>query len=176
MRHFIFGHLNFGGVKLLHTKNMVKGLPLINKTNRVCEGFIFGKQHRETFPVGKSYRARSPLEIVHSDICGPMQTTSIGGCKYFLTFIDDYSRKTWVYFLKHKSDAFSCFQQFKALVEKQSGYRINIQKTDRGGEYVSNEFLNLCKMHGIQKQFTARYTPQPNSVTERKNITIMEMA
>ena len=52
----------------------------------------------------------TPLEIVHSDICGPMQTSSIGGCNYFLTFIDDYSRKTWVYFLKNKSDAFSCFQ------------------------------------------------------------------
>ena len=70
--HFIFGHLNFGGLKLLHTKNMVKGLPLIDRPERVCEGCIFGKQHRETFPVGKSYRARTPLEIVHSDICGPM--------------------------------------------------------------------------------------------------------
>ena len=55
--HFKFGHMNFGGLKLLHTKNMVKGFPLIDKPDRVCEGFIFGKQHRETFPVGKSYRA-----------------------------------------------------------------------------------------------------------------------
>ena len=83
-----------------HTKNMVKGLPLSDRLEMVYEGCIFGKQHREIFPVGKSYRARTPLEIVHSDICGPMQTSSIGGCNYFLTFIDDYSRKTWVYFLK----------------------------------------------------------------------------
>ena len=100
---------NFGGMKLLHTKNMVNGFPLIDKRDRVCERCIFGKQHRETFPVGKSYRVHTPLEIVHSNICGPMQTASIGGCNYFLTFIDDYSRKTWVHFLKHKSDAFSCF-------------------------------------------------------------------
>ena len=86
----------------------------------------------------------------------------MGGCKYFLTFIDDYSRKTWVYFLKHKFYAFSYFQQFKALMENQSGHRIKILKTDRGGEYVSNEFLNFCKTHGVQKQFTARYTPQQN--------------
>ena len=72
--HFRFGHLNFGELKLLHTKNMVKGFPFIDKLDRVCEVYIFGKQHRETFPVGKSYRARTPLEIVHSDICGPMQT------------------------------------------------------------------------------------------------------
>ena len=104
--HFIFGHLNFGGMNLLHRRNMVKGLPLIDRPERVCEGCIFGKQHRKTFLVGKSYRAHTRLEIVHSDICGPMQTSSIGGCNYFLTFIDDYSKKT-----------FSYFQQFKALVE-----------------------------------------------------------
>ena len=89
--------------------NMVKRFPLIEKLARISEGYIFYKQHRETFLVGKSYRACQPLEIMHSDICGPMQTTSIRGCKYFLTFIDDYSIKTWVYFLKHKYDAFSYF-------------------------------------------------------------------
>ena len=109
MWYFRFGHLNFGGLKLLHTKNMVKGFPLIDRLERVYEGCIFGKQHRETFPVRKSYRARTPLEIVHSDICGPMQTSSIGDCNYFLTFIDDFTRKTWVYFLKHKCDAFGSF-------------------------------------------------------------------
>ena len=85
--HFRFGHLNFGGLNLLHKKNMVKGLPLINITERVCEGFIFGKQHRETFPVGKSYRACTPLEIVHFDIFGPILTSSIGGYNYFLILL-----------------------------------------------------------------------------------------
>ena len=101
-----------------------------------------------------------------------MQTSSIGGCNYFLNFVDDYSRKTWVYFLKHKSNTFSCFQQFKELVENQSGHDIKILRTDRGGKYVSNEFLNFCNTHGIQKQFTTRYTPQQNDVSERNNITI----
>ena len=78
--------------------------------------------------------------------------------------------------MKHKYDAFSCFQQFKALVENQSGHHIKTLRTYRGGEYVSNEFLNLRKTHGIQKQFTARYTPQQNGVAERKNKTIMEMS
>ena len=110
MWHFRFGHMNFGGLKLLHINNMVKGYPLIDIPERVCEGYIFGKQHRETIPIRKSYRVRTPLEIVHSDICGSMQTSSMGGFNYFLIFIDDYSRKTWVYFLKHKYDAFSCFQ------------------------------------------------------------------
>jgi hypothetical protein len=111
---------------------MVKGFPLIEKRERICEGFIFGKQHKESFPLGKSYRARAPLEIVHSDICGSMQTTSIGGSTYFLTFIDYFSIKTWIYFLKHKSDALGYFQQFKSLVEKHSGYYIKCLRTYRG--------------------------------------------
>jgi hypothetical protein len=105
---------------------MVKGFPLIEKTERICEGCIFGKKHRESFPFGKSYRAKDPLEIVHLDICGPMQTPSIGGNTYFLTFIDDFSRNTWIYFLKYKFDALDCFQQFKSLVEKKSGYHIKV--------------------------------------------------
>ena len=110
MWHLIFGHLNFGGMKLLHTKNMVKGLPLVEKLERVCEACIFYKQHREIFPFGKSYRAHTPLEIVHSNICRPVETSSMGGCNYFLTFIDDFTRKTLVSFLKNKSNASSCFQ------------------------------------------------------------------
>ena len=98
-----FGHLNFGGLNLLHRKGMVKGLPLIEKPDNLCEGCILGKQHRESFPAGKSIREKAPLEIVYSDLCGPMQAPSLTDSIYVLTFIDDYTRKTWVYFLKQKS-------------------------------------------------------------------------
>ena len=76
--HLRFGHLNFGGLNLLHRKGMVKGLSLIEKPNNICEGCILGKQHRETFLEGKSVREKAPLELVHSDLCGPMKTPSIG--------------------------------------------------------------------------------------------------
>ena len=89
---------------------MVNGLSLIEQPNKLFEGCILSKQHRESFHVGKSYRARAPLEIVHSDLCGYMHTPSIGNRLYFTTFIDDYSIKTWVYFLKHKSEAFKVFK------------------------------------------------------------------
>jgi len=68
--------------------------PLIEKPGSLCEGCILGKQHRESFPSGKSIRAKAPLEIVHSDLCGPMQTPSLAGNHYILTFIDDFTRKT----------------------------------------------------------------------------------
>ena len=105
------------------------------------------KQHRESFPVGGSYRARAPLELVHTDICGPMQTPSLGGSIYFLTFIDDFSRKTWIYFLKQKSETFEKFKEFKTLVEKQSGLYIKVLQFDRAGEFNSNEFLKFYKFH-----------------------------
>ena len=122
---------------MLHRKGIVKGLPLIEKPDSLCEGCILGKQHRESFPSGKSIRENSPLEIVHSDLCGPMQTPSLVGSHYMLTFIDDYTRETWVYFLKLKSEVFEKFCHFKALVENQSGQHIKVLRTDRGGEYIS---------------------------------------
>ena len=77
-----FGHLKFGGLNLLHRKGMVKGLPLIDKSNNLCECYILGKQHRESFPSGKSIREKAPLEIFHSYLCGPMQTPSLTGSHY----------------------------------------------------------------------------------------------
>eukprot|EP00253_Pinus_taeda_P025723 PITA_25723 len=174
--HLRFGHLNFGGLNLLSRKGMVRGLPLIEKSDSLCESWILGKQHRESFPSGKSIRVKVPLEIVHSDLCGPMQTPPLAGSQYFLTFIDDFTRKTWVYFLKNNSEVFEKFRNFKALVENQSGLHIKVLRTDRGGEYISKEFLRFCRENGIHKQFKARYTPQQNGVAERKNRTIMDMA
>ena len=93
------------------------------------------------------------------DLCGPMQTHSLNGCVYFMTFIDDFSRKTWLYLLKQKSEAFEVFKRFKSMVENESGKSINILKSDRGGEYNLKEFIEFCNSHGIKRQFTARYTP-----------------
>lgn len=94
----------------------------------------------------------------------------------FLTFIDDFSRKTWVYFLKEKEEAFDAFKQLLAMAEKQSGYYIKVLRSDRGGEYTSRAFQEFCKENGIKHQLTAAYTPQQNGVSERKNRTILDMA
>ena len=116
---------------------------MIEKPDNLCEGCILGKQHKESFPAGKSIRAKAPLEIVHSDVCGPMQVPSLGGNRYVLTFIDDYTRKTWVYMLKQKSEVFEKFHHFKTLVEKQCGRYIKVLRTDRGGEHISQDFLRI---------------------------------
>ncbi|CAL5403117.1 unnamed protein product [Camellia sinensis] len=173
--HLRYGHLNFNGLKILHQKNMVSGLPQIDHVSQVCEGCVVGKQHRNAFPKGRAWRAKKVLELVHSDICGPINPPSNGNNRYFITFIDDFSRKTWVYFLQEKSEAFSAFKNYKALVEKEVGKAIQTLRTDRGGEFNSREFANFCEMHGIKKQLTASYTPQQNGVAEQKNRTILNM-
>lgn len=167
--HMRYGHLHFSGLKLLNQKNMVIGLPCVKSVDDVCEGCIYGKQHRTSFPVKSTWRAREPLQLVHADICGPMRTLLMGTSKYFLLFIDDYSRKSWVYFLKYKSEAFSKFLIFKAYVEKQSGYNIKTLRIDRGGEFLSNKFTSFCQANGVHRELISSYAPQQNGVTKREN-------
>jgi len=174
--HLRFGHLNFGGLKLLKNKNMVKGLPQIDHMNQLCEGCLFGKQPRKSFPKESNIRAKEPLELIHTDICGPIKPCSLGKSNYFALFIDDYSRKTWAYFLKQKSDVFDAFKKFKAFVENESGYKIKAMRSDRGGEFTSKEFEKFCEENGIHRPLTVPYTPQQNGVVERKNRSLLNMA
>ncbi|KAJ4751816.1 polyprotein [Rhynchospora pubera] len=173
--HLRYGHLNVNGLKLLSQKQMVFGLPEIKEIG-LCEGCAYGKQSRLPFPKDHAMRARQVLEIVHTDLCGPMETESFGGSKYFLLFIDDFSRMTWVFFLKNKSETLEHFKKFKAMTEKQTGKQLKVLRSDRGGEYQSKEFNQFCEKEGIHHQLTTPYTPQQNGVAERKNRTVVEMA
>ncbi|BBN68038.1 transposable element gene, partial [Prunus dulcis] len=174
--HKRLGHLNLRSLKQLRDQSMVHGLPYLEEINGVCEGCQLGKQHRDWFPKGQAWRARNPLELKHTDLCGPMQTESIAGNRFFMLLIDDCTRMTWVYFLRYKSDAITCFRKFKSMVELQSGFKVKCVRSDRGGEFTSSEFSKLCEEGGIQRQLTTAYTPQQNGVVERKNRTVVEMA
>ncbi|CAL2277079.1 unnamed protein product [Prunus armeniaca] len=143
----------------MQQKEMVVGLPELTEIRDVCEGCVSGKQHREKFDKEGAWRASCPLELVHTDLCGPMQNESIGGNRYFITFIDDFSRMCWVYFLIKKSDTFNVFKKFKAFVELQSGYSLRRLRSDRGGEYTSHEFLDYCASMGMERQLTIAYSP-----------------
>jgi hypothetical protein len=149
--HLRYGHLHFGGLDLLQNKQMVKGLPCIQQPKSSCESCILEKHQRGKFVSGVFYREKAPLEIVHTDLCGTMQTPSLTGCVYFMTFIDDFSRKTWLYLLKQKSEAFDVFKKFKSMVENESGQTIKILRSDRGGEYKLNYFNEFCDFHGIKR-------------------------
>lgn len=157
--HLRFGHLNFGGLELLSKKKMVRGLPSINHPDQLCEGCLLGKQFRKPFSKMLDSRAKKPLELIHSDVCGPISPSSFGKSNYFLLFIDDFSRKTWVYFLKQKSEVFEIFKKFKATVEKESGLKIKALRSDRGGEFTSKEFQELCEANGIRRPLTVPRSP-----------------
>ena len=97
------------------------------------------------------YRAKTPLELVHTDIFGTPRMSSLNDNRYFILFIDDHTRMIWIYFLKQKSKVFSTFLKFKAIVESQNRYKLKILHTDRRGEYISNEFQDYCKQVGIKR-------------------------
>ncbi|KRX55804.1 Retrovirus-related Pol polyprotein from transposon TNT 1-94 [Trichinella sp. T9] len=126
--------------------------------------------------LGTATQSKEVLELVHSDICGPMQVTSVGGARYFLSFIDDFSRKSFVYFLKHKNEALPKFKDFIAVVERQTSKRVKCLRTDNGREYVNNMFAEFLMRKGIRHERTIPETPQQNGVAERMNRTLVEKA
>jgi hypothetical protein len=142
--HEQFVHLNYRSLQQLCNQQMVTILPLVSCRDGVCAGCVLGKHHRDSFDKRASWHTSGPLQLVHSDLCGPLSSPSFSGCKYFLTFIDDFSRHTWVYFLKLKSEVFDKFLAYKALVEKQYGHQIQRLRIDNGGEYLNNNFTSYC--------------------------------
>jgi len=132
--------------------------------------------HKLPFPKGGGLRAKEKLELVHTNVCGPMRTTSFGNSKYFILFIDDLTRMTWIYFLSEKAQVFDVFKKFVNLVETQSGCKIKTLRSDNGKEYTSKQFDKFWEDFGIQHQLSNVYTPQQNGVSEKKNRIVMEMA
>ena len=188
--HLRYGHLNIQDVKLLHEQKMVKGMSLSDSDSvDGCHGCALGKSKRNPFPKRSERKSTRPLELIHSDVCGPIHVESVGGSRYFITFVDDYSRFVTVYMLKTKDEALNKFMEFVAMAENGLGVKmqnfrlegelgVSLKKfrSDGGGEYVSKRFLEFCKSRGIDKQLTMPYTPQQNGVAERMNRTLMEMA
>ena len=109
-----------------------------------CENCIYGKQKRVRFlRVGKEKKSEK-LELVHTYVWGPAQVSSLSGSRYYVTFIDDATRKTWIYCIKNKSDVFDTFKKWKALVEIETGKKLKCLRSDNGGEYCSKEFDRYC--------------------------------
>ena len=187
--HCRLGHLNYTYVNQLVKKEMVEGLKCEIETQprKECEACVLGKMQKKPFPKQSQQRATRPYEIVHSDVCGPMQVESKGSSRYMLTFTDDYSQYTTAYFIKSKSEVLSKFKEYVNSVEKHTGQQImklnilaeddvKVLRSDNGGEYTSNNFAKFCGEKGISREFTVPYCPQQNGVAECMNRTIMERA
>ncbi|GJV40690.1 retrotransposon protein, putative, ty1-copia subclass [Tanacetum coccineum] len=133
-----------------------------------CVSCLSGKMTRKPFP-HRTEMATDLLGLIHTDVCGPTRHVSRQGASYFIIFTDDYSRYGYVYLLKHKHEVFETFKVFKNEVENQLEKTIKALRSDRGGEYISQEFKDYLKACGIVQQLTPPYTPQHNGVSKRRN-------
>ena len=157
--HNRFGHLNYKSLNYLSKAGIVRDVNVSSDNRMQCRTCMMCKIHVLPFPNESDHLSRNLLELVHSDICGPFKTQSVGGAKYFITFIDDKSRRIFVYFIRAKSEAFEKFKQFKLQVENETGRKIVTLRTDNGREYVNKEFETFLQQQGIQRQLTVPYAP-----------------
>lgn len=178
--HQRLGHLNFIDIRKL--ADMAKGIRICpeidNQDRKFCVSCLEGKMHCQ-YNKQSSTRASKKLELIHSDLCGPFPTNSVSGSRYFIIFVDDATRFTWVYFLKTKraEEVFQVFQQFKALVEKEAEASIRRFRCDNGtGEYNNRLFTDFLSTDGISFEPSAPYTQNQNGVSERAIRTIVEKA
>ncbi|KAJ9566176.1 hypothetical protein OSB04_002142 [Centaurea solstitialis] len=170
--HCRLGHINKKRVELL-----LKGGFLGNfdyKPFDNCESCLSGKMTKQPFN-SENERATDLLEIIHTDVCGPFSHVARGGYRYFITFTDDFSRYGYVYLMRHKSETFEKFKEYQNEVQNLLDKRIKFLRSDRGGEYLSDEFDNHLMECGIVSQLTPPYTPQMNGVSERRNRTLLDM-
>ena len=117
-----------------------------------------------------------PLELLHIDLFGPINTTSLYGSKYGLVIVDDYIRWTWVKFLRSKDNAYDVLNNFCTQIKSEKEMKVLKVRSDHDGEFENKPFETFCEKHGIVREFSSLRTPQQNGVVERKNRTLQEMA
>lgn len=171
--HRRLGHMNYQSM-LKMRDSAVTGIKFNGDDSAIrnCIVCCEGKQCKLKFDKSES-KSNEILELIHTDLMGPIDA-SLGGAIYILTFIDDYSRKVFVRFLKSKGEVSKNFIDFAIWIQKQTGKQIKAVRSDRGKEYLNAEFNSFCKKQGIQHQTTVGYAPEQNGVAERMNRTILE--
>ena len=170
--HCRMGHINQKRIQKLQKDGILSSFDYESFEN--CESCLLGKMTRSPFS-GKGERATELLALIHTDVCGPMSSKARGGYSYFITFTDDLSRYGYVYLMKKKSESFEKFKEFQSEVENQLNKKIKALRSDRGGEYLSQEIDDHLRNCGIISQLTPPGTPQLNGVSERRNRTLLDM-
>lgn len=163
--HNRLAHLNHRSMQQLRDSNLATGINFPNTALEPCIPCIEGKIRRKPIPAKPGDRATELLQLVHSDI-SVVNYPSHSGCRYAVLFTDDFSRKTFIYIIRHKSETLRKFQEFQALVENELSKKIKCLRSDNGTEYLSHEFQAHLKQHGIRHETSVRYTPEQNGVAE----------
>jgi len=175
--HRRLGHRDPNAIKCIINEGLATGIH-INDCNVMmkCEHCIKGKFTQKPYPEISAHRTREPLDLIHSDVCGPMKTQTPGKNKYIVTFIDDYSRYTMCYLIQNKDEVADKYREFFAEVSNKFQRKPKILRSDNGGEYTGNKLVSFLKQEGIRLQTSVPYSPSQNGVAERKNRSIIEMA
>ena len=168
--HKRLGHLSEKGLQILSKKQLLSGAK--GTLLKTCVDCLAGKTHRVAFHRFPPSRRSKVLDLIHTDVCF-MRDKTLGGASYYVTFIDDHSRKVWTYALKTKDQVLDVFKQFHVEVERETGLKLKCVRADNGGEY-RGPFETYCRFHGIKLQKSVPKTPQHNGVAERMNRTICE--
>jgi transposase InsO family protein len=169
--HRRLGHPSFGYLKKLLPKLFIDtDISLLN-----CETCIKAKSHRVSFKPSLN-KCISPFELIHSDVWGPSPVNSIGGYRWFVLFIDDCTRMTWVYLLKRKEEVAEVFKVFFTMIQNQYEKNIKMVRSDNGGEFVNKVLQDFFVRKGIVHETSCVGTPQQNGIAERKNRHILETA
>ncbi|UYV72349.1 hypothetical protein LAZ67_9002732 [Cordylochernes scorpioides] len=174
--HRRLNHLNEAYMKEIIQQNMVLGFNVKFKNLPECEACIMRKLTRQPYHSVTTNCTTKPLELVHMDLCGPMPYQSLGGSKYFFVLVDDFSRRTFIYFLKNKDETLGKFEEFKARVENELNLKMKDVRTDNSTEFTNHRFKNFLIKNGIHHQLSTTYSPQSNGVAERVNRTLIETA
>ncbi|KAM5546528.1 hypothetical protein ABKV19_002354, partial [Rosa sericea] len=178
--HRKMGHVNYQDLLKLSSKQCVRGLPnLKGKTDKMCGDCKVGKQTKAPHRVVNSATTTKVLELLHMDLMGPAQSESIGGKSYILVVVDDFSRYTWVNFLKDKTETFESFKNLsqRLIIEKQSSNTSIVRvRSDNCTKFKNAAFSNYCHELGVSHEFSAPITPQQNGIVERKNRVLLDMA
>ena len=164
--HKRLGHFHYQGIQRMLQFGAVRGLPQMSIRNYHCSSYLTRKQSRKSIPKIRSHESTEILELVHSDVAGLFRVQSLGGAKYFVTFIDDFSRKTWTYFIISKDQVFEKFKLFLHESEHLFSKKLRILRSNNGGEYVSKIFLSYYTNADIIRQYSQPYTPQHNGIAE----------
>lgn len=175
--HRRVGHRDPDVLRRMDGDNLVSGFKLSDCGVRTtCECCLKGKLARKPFPPVVERKANRPLGLIHTDLCGPMETATPSGNRYIMTLIDDFSRFTTVYLLKTKDEAAGKIKEFVRRCENLFGRKPVTIRSDGGGEYTGRELRKFYEYEGIKAEYTTPYTPQQNGVAERKNRSLQEMA
>ena len=168
--HRRLGHASFGYLKRLFPSLFAK----FDVSSFRCEVCELAKSHRASFPLTLN-KSPVPFMILHSDVWGPSKVTTLGGSRWFVTFIDDCTKMTWVCLMKSKSDVNLLFQKFCNMIRTQYNAQVQVLRSDNGGEYLSSELQQYLEAHRIIHQTNCSNTPQQNGVAERKNRHLLEV-